>query len=563
MGPTILKKQKPKLRIIPLGGLEEVGRNMMVIEYGREIIIIDMGLQFPEEDMHGIDYIIPNISYLRGKENFIRGVIITHGHYDHIGAIPHLIGKLGNPTIFTAKLTAGIIRKRQEDFKNNQAKLNIYTVKSSDKLQLGPFKVEFLHVNHNIPDVLSVVVHTPEGTLMHTGDFKFDDYPVNDKPTDAKKIERLGKQGITVLFSDSTGSETPGNTISEKTIGESMEKILKQAKGRIIIGTFASLLSRIQQIVWLAEKLGKKVVVEGYSMKTNIEIAKELGYFKVKPNTIVTAKEIKRLPKKKIIILCTGAQGEGKAALMRIANREHREIRIEKGDTIIFSSSVIPGNENTVQKLKDSLTREGADIIHYQMMDVHAGGHAAIEDLKRMIRLAKPKYLVPVHGNRYMLKLHGDIGKQTGLPEKNIFIMDNGQILEFEQGQAKLQKKKVPADHVMVDGLGVGDVSHIVLRDRQMMAEDGMFVVIVTIDSKTGKLIGSPDIISRGFIYMKENKKLIEDTRNKVRNILIDKDSQMAANDEYIKNKIRNQIGEFLYQKTERRPMVLPVVIAV
>ncbi len=562
MTRTVLKKQKTNLKVIPLGGLEEVGRNMMVIEYDHDIIIIDMGLQFPEEDMHGIDYIIPNISYLRGKENYIRGVIVTHGHYDHIGAIPHLMDRLGNPTIFTGRLTAGIIKKRQEEFKTKN-KLSIYEVKINDSLQLGSFKVEFFHVNHNIPDVLGIAIHTPDGTLIHTGDFKFDYAPVNDEPADIGKIAKLGDKGVLALFSDSTASETPGNTISEKTIGDNLEKILKQVKGRIIIGTFASLLSRIQQIIFLAEKLGKKVLIEGFSMKTNVEIAKKLGYLKIKPGTLVSANDIKKMASNKIIIMCTGAQGESRAALMRIANKEHRQIRIEKGDTIVFSSSVIPGNENTVQKLKDSLTREGADIIHYQMMDIHAGGHAAAEDLKMMIRLTRPKYLIPVHGNRYMLKLHADLGHEMGLSDKNTLVLDNGQIVEFENGKATILKKRAPADDIMVDGLGVGDVSHIVLRDRQMMADDGMFVVIVTIESKTGKLIGNPDLISRGFIYMKENKKLIEETRRKVKKILVDKDPKMAANDAYIKNKIRNDIGQFLYTKTQRRPMVLPVIIAV
>ena len=558
----ITKKGKPKLKIIPLGGLEEVGRNMMLIEYERDIIIIDAGLQFPEEDMPGVDYIIPNISYLKGKENFIRGVIVTHGHFDHIGAIPHIMNKIGNPTIFTAKLTRAFIEKRQEEYKD-KAKLNIYTVDSSDVLQLGTFKVEFFRVNHTIPDGLGIAIHTPFGTIVHTGDFKFDPTPIGDDPADMAKIKRLGDQNILALCSDSTGADRPGHSISEKTIKENLKDAFKQTEGRIIISTFSSLITRIQQIFQIAEETGRKIAIDGFSMKTNVEIAKKLGNLKIKKGLLVSTKEIKNVPDNKAIILCTGAQGEERAILMRIANGEHRDLRIEKGDTIIFSSSVVPGNERTVQRLKDSITRRGAKIFHYQMMDIHAGGHGYQEDLKTMINLAKPKYFIPIHGNRYMLKIHGDLAQAVNIPEKNIFIADNGQIMEFDKEKGSLTKRKVPTDHVMVDGLGVGDVSNIVLRDRKMLAGDGMFVVIVTIDGKTGQLIQNPDLISRGFIYMKEQKGLVEQTRKKVRQVVERQDTKTLANYAYIKNKLRDEIGQFLYKKTERRPMVLPVVIEV
>lgn len=559
----MIKKNTPKLRVIPLGGMEEIGRNMMLIEYNYDIVIIDMGLQFPEENMHGIDYIIPNIEYLKGKENNIRGVIITHAHYDHIGAIPHLMPKLGNPTIFATRLTRAIIEKRQDDFKENKEKLNFYTITPEDRIKLGVFKVEFFRVNHNIPDGVGVAIHTPEGLLVHTGDFKFDYSPVNDQPADIGKIARLGAQNVLALFSDSTNAESPGYSISEATIGKTMEQIISKAPGRIIIGTFSSLLSRIQQIINIAAFYGRRVAIEGYSMKTNVEIAIHLGYLKVPPKILISSSEANRLDPKKVIIMCTGAQGEGKAVLMRIANKEHQEIEIEKGDTVIFSSSVIPGNENTVQKLKDSLSREGAHIVHYKLMDVHTGGHANAEDLKMMIQLTKPKYFMPIHGNRYFLEVHANLARSMNIEEKNIFVTDNGQIVEFQGGAGRVIKKFVPADHIFVDGLGVGDVSNIVLRDRQMMAGDGMFVIIATIDGKTGNLIGNPDIISRGFVYMKESKRLIEQTRKKVKQILVDKDPKMSANETYIRNKIRNDVGQFLFKKTERRPMVLPVIIEV
>ncbi|NQV00411.1 MAG: ribonuclease J, partial [Parcubacteria group bacterium] len=517
--------------------------------------------QFPEEDMPGIDYVIPNIAYLKGKENFIRGVIVTHGHFDHIGAIHHIMKKIGNPTIFTAKLTRAFIEKRQEEYKD-KGKLNIYTVDSSDVLQLGTFKVEFFRVNHTIPDGLGVAIHTPYGTIVHTGDFKFDPTPIGDEPVDMAKIARLGDQNVLALCSDSTGADRPGHSISEKTIKENLKEAFKQTDGRIIISTFSSLITRIQQIFQIAEETGRKIAIDGFSMKTNVEIARKLGNLKIKKGLLVSTKEIKNVPDNKVIILCTGAQGEERAILMRIANGEHKDLRIEAGDTIIFSSSVVPGNERTVQRLKDTITRRGAKIFHYQMMDIHAGGHGYQEDLKTMMGLAKPKYFIPVHGNRYMLKIHGDLAQSTGIPEKNIFIADNGQIMEFDENKGELTKRKVPTDHIMVDGLGVGDVSNIVLRDRKMLAGDGMFVIIVTIDNK-GRLVQNPDLISRGFIYMKEQKGLVEQTRKKVRQIVEGQDSKSLANYAYIKNKLRDEIGQFLYKKTERRPMVLPVVIEV
>ena len=550
-----------KLKIIVLGGLEEVGRNMTVLEYEDDIIIIDMGLQFSEEDMPGIDYIIPNISYLKGKEKNIRGVIITHGHYDHIGAIPHLIPRLGNPIIFGTPLTLGIIKKRQEDFKENE--LNIKTITSESVLQLGCFKIEFFKVSHNIPDCVGVIVYTPQGIVVHTGDFKFDLSPIGSSPTDMAKIASLSNKKVLALLADSTNAESPGHQISEKNIFETLEQILKQAPGRIIVGTFASLLGRIQQIIWLAEKLNRKVLIEGYSMKANVEIAQQLGYLKIKKGTLINIKEFEKLSDDKIIVFCTGAQGESRAVLMRIANKEHKKIEIKKGDTVIFSSSVVPGNERMVQRLKDAFYKQGAEVVHCQMMDVHAGGHAKQEDLKLLITLINPKYFIPIEGNHSFLRIHAKIAEIAGIDPKNIFVADNGQIIEFFNEQGKLTHKKVPTDYVMVDGLGVGDVSNVVLRDRKVMAEDGMLVIISTIDSKTGKLIGNPDIISRGFVYMKENKELIEQIRSKAKKILKDNDPRSKAFDNYLKDKIRNDLGQFVYSKTQRRPMILPVLIEV
>jgi ribonuclease J len=556
-----------KLRIMALGGLEEVGRNMMLIECEKEIIIIDMGLQFPEENMPGIDYIIPNTAYLEGKEDWIKGVIITHGHMDHIGGIPHIIGNIGNPPLFTGKLTAGLIRKRCEEFKKCP-RLNIAEINDETHLQLGrSFRVEFLRINHSIPDAFSVIIHTPMGTVFHTGDFKIDYSPVNDKPADLNRIARIGGRGILLLIADSTDATEPGYQISESSIGDEMDKIFEKQTGRIIIGTFASQLSRIQKIFDLAEKYGRKIYLQGRSMNDNVEIAHQIGYLKFNPRILIRDSDLKRLPDRKIMILGTGAQAESGAFLMRVVNGEHRSVSIKPGDTVIFSSSVIPGNERTIQSLKDMMVRQGARVIHYEMMDVHAGGHAKQEDLKLMMRLLKPRFVMPVEGNHYLLRAHADLAEQVGVPPENIFVADNGQVVEFTKNgheiRGALTKEKVPTDYIMVDGLGVGDVSNIVLRDRRVMSEDGMIVVIATIDSKTGDPIGNPDIISRGFVYMKENRELIEKTRMRVKKLVKDHDPRTPADDDYIKNKIRNDIGQFLFSQTKRRPMVLPVVIKV
>ncbi len=555
-----------KLRIIGLGGLEEVGRNMTLVEYDNDILIIDMGLMFPEEDMPGIDYIIPDISYLRGKQKNIKGVIITHGHYDHIGAISHLMPELGYPMIYTTPLTAGIIKKRHEEY--NLRPLNITTINpETDKIKTGHFLLEFFRVNHNIPDSVGVAINTPLGTIVHTGDFKIDFSPINDKPADLNQIAAIGGRGVLALLADSTNAGNPGYQISESVVEKEIDRIFIESTGMIITGTFASLLNRVQQLILLAEKYGRKVYLDGRSMISNVEIAHKLGYLKFKPDTLIEGHEIDKYPRNKVLVIGTGAQGEKNAVLKRIANKEHRYVDVEKGDSIVFSSSVIPGNERTIQNLKDVFYRQGARVYHYKMMDVHAGGHAQQEDLKLTIRLFKPKYYIPIEANFYLRIINADLAKDIGIPETNILLPENGQVTEFynkdRQVIGQLSKEKVPTEYVMVDGLGVGDVSNIVLRDRQVLADDGMFVVIATIDAKTGALVGSPDIISRGFVYMKESKGLIEEARTRVKKICHDKNPKSTADANEIKNKIRDEIGKFLFLKTKRRPMVLPVVIEV
>lgn len=568
---TVLQKQNNNgdyVKVIVLGGLEEVGRNMTLIECNKEIIIIDMGLQFPEEDMPGIDYIIPNISYLRDKIDWIKGVVITHGHYDHIGGIPHIMGEIGNPPMFMGALTAGLVRKRHQEYKTAPV-LKIKEINEELKLKLGAsFNLEFTRVNHSIPDCFAVIASTPLGKIMHTGDFKIDFTPVNDKPADLQRLAQIGNDGIMLLMSDSTDATHPGYQVSESAIGDEMGRIFEKIEGRIIIGTFASQISRVQKILELSQRFGRRVSLQGRSMNSNVEIAREIGYLKFDPKILVDDNELGRIPDNKVMIIGTGAQGESNAFLSRVVNGEHRSVHIKQGDTVLFSSSVIPGNERSIQNLMDMVVRQGAHIIHYRMLDIHAGGHAKAEDLKLMMRLIKPEYFMPIEANHYMLRAHAELAEQVGISKENIFVADNGQAVLFQKNNVgksvgSLTKEKVPSDYVMVDGLGVGDVSEVVLRDRLMMAGDGMIVIIATIDAKTGNIIGNPDIISRGFIYMKENRDLIEKTRMRVKNIVKDKNPMTPADDDFIKNKIRNDVGQFLFTQTKRRPMVLPVVIKV
>ena len=554
---------KLSLKFTPLGGCGEVTRSCYVYEYGEDIVIVDMGLQFPEEDMPGIDYLIPNIEYLIPKKRNIRGVIITHGHLDHIGAIPHLLEPLGHPVLYTMPLTRGMILKRQDDFKN-YAKPKVEIINENSKLKLGAFDIEFLHVNHNIPDSIGVVLKTPAGTVVHTGDWKFDHTPVNEKPADMARLKALGDEGILLLVSDSTGAKDPGRTMSESEIQKNLEEIFQKADGRIIAATFSSLLTRVQQLIWLSEQYGRKVLIEGYSMKSTVAVAQELGYLKVKKGTFVTKEEFSRLTHKEATVICTGANGEDRAVLMRIANGEHKYIQIDPRDSIVFSSSVVPGNEATVQRLKDTLYKKAGKIYHSESMDIHASGHAKGEDLKEMVRLIKPRYFIPMHGNYFMLRLHAELAMEAGVKPTHIVIAEDGEIIEMDRETVRKLKEKAPNNYIMVDGLGVGDVKEVVLRDRQMLAEDGIFVVIAVVDGHTGKVKGSPDIISRGFVYLKESRELLAQARHLIRRVIEDATAEMhPINWTFLKDELREELGKFLFKKTARRPMVLPVIIEV
>ena len=565
-----MKKQfKKNIRIIHLGGLGEVGRNMALIEYTppfkpREILIIDMGLKFADETLPGIDCIIQDISYLKGKSKNILGVLFTHGHYDHLGSVPYLIGKIGNPPIFASALTLRIISKRQDDFPH-QPKLDIEEVKDKSRIELGSFKIEFFKQTHSIPDNLGIFIQTPVGNIIHTSDFKFDSAPVNETPTNFERLKKLSERKIHLLMSDSTGAEQDGHSLSESTVMENLEKIFKNnTKGKIVISTFASLINRIQQIITLSEKYGRYVAIDGYSMRTNVDICRALKYIKIKKGSLILAKKIADYPDSKITLICTGAQGEAQAILMKIANKEYPYLRLKKGDSVVFSSSIVPGNERTVQTLKDEFYRQKTNVFHYKMMDIHASGHGKRDELKQMIQIMKPKFFFPVHGQYSMLSNHAEIAKEVGIPEKNIIVADNGQVVNLSRDNIFIENKTVPADHIMIDGFGAGAVEGIVLQDRKALAKDGIFVIIAIIDKKTGKVKGSPDIISRGFVYLKESKMLLAETRKKTVGI-INKTavSGGAVNWNHIKANIRNKVGDFLFTRTQRRPMILPVVIEV
>jgi len=560
-----VEKTEGALRVIPLGGQEEVGRNMTVFEYGGDIVILDMGIQFPEEDMPGIDYIVPNISWLRGKEKQIRGVILSHGHLDHIGAAPILLKKLNYPPIIGRDLTLAFVKKKLEDYENGSVRhlktMRVKTVR--DKIRLGKFEINFFDVEHSIMDAVGVIVKTPAGTVIHPGDWTIGRDPVNGKTITYSHLAKLPSPRILML--ESLGAvDTRPAAASEKEMYRNLERLISQAKGRVIIGTFSSQIRRIGRIIEYAERIGKKVALDGYSMKTNIEIAKELGYVKAHKETLIPISNISDYPDSKVVVICTGAQGEGNAVLSRIITDQHRHVKIRKNDTVIFSSSVIPGNERTIQRLKDNLYRKSDNVVHNDIMDVHTSGHSNAADIKNVLRQVRPDFFLPVYANHYMLKEAARLGREAGIKKENIFVLDNGDAIEFQSGRTNLKRKVADTSYVMVDGLGVGDIGQVVLRDRQVLARDGMFTIVTIIDSKTKRVIGEPQVTSRGFIYVKENFDLVNATKRKVKEVVraaTTRDESVDWN--FVKDQIRDTVGQFLFQKTERRPMVLPVVIEV
>lgn len=553
------------LRVIPLGGLEEVGANMMAYEYENDIIIVDAGFAFPDETTPGIDYIIPETKYLEDRKDKIRAMFITHGHMDHIGAIPYLLAKLGDPPIYTMTLSAGMIKKRLEEF-NLQGRVKLNALTTDDQVQVGNFQVRFFAVNHNIPDSVGLSINTPIGQVIHTGDWKFDHTPVNERPTEFHKIATFGGQGVLALMSDSTNALKPGYCSSEKELGVTIDRIFSDAKGRIIFASFSSLISRMQQVMDLAAKYNRKVIVTGRSMVNTLETALSLGYLKIQPKIIIKSEQASKFPDNQILVLTTGAQGEEASQLARMSRGEHRSIKIKSNDTIVISSSPIPGNERSIVAVLDNLTRQGATVIYNKVLDIHTSGHAQQEELKLMMQLTKPKHFVPIHGEHHMLAAHAKLAQSIGIPADRTFVLENGSVLEFNaNGEARVLNEKVESGYVFVDGLGVGDVGEVVIRDRQVMAQDGMFVVISTVDRHSGKLTSPPEILSRGFVYMKNNDDLIREVKHEIRKMIEGTGAKAGMEPSYadLRQQIRDNIGEYLFQKTQRRPMILPVIIEV
>ncbi len=555
---------KGTLRIIPIGGQEEVGRNCMIYEYENDVVILDLGLQFPEDGMPGIDYIVPNLKYLIGKEKNVRGVVFSHGHLDHIGATQIVLEQLGYPPIIGMPLTLTMIKARLEDRKKGSSK-HLKTIMVTDikqRVQLGNFNVGFFQVEHSIMDSMGTILETPEGTILHPGDWTMERDADDKTHVHYDHLENVKRPSMLML--ESLGALKEGRHATHEELYENLVEILKNAPGRVIIATFGSLVERVKWLIEAGGKLGKKVALDGYSMKKNIEMAKELGYVKPDKNTLIDVHTTDSYPDDKIAIVCTGAQGEENAVLNRITSGEHRSVRLRKSDTVVFSSSVIPGNERSIQKLKDNIYRQCDNVIHGDIMDVHISGHGTRRDILDMMTQTKPDFFMPVYGNHFFLKeAQKLVVEKGGFPKEKTFVPDNGSIYDMKDGKVKTYHVKAPSDYVFVDGLGVSDSQHIVLRDRQVLAEDGMLVVIATINKKTAALMQNPDIISRGFVFLKDNKKLIEDVRHKVKTIIGKSAPDTWADTDQIRNDLRDKIGQFVFTKTGKRPMVLPVVITV
>ena len=536
-----------------------MGKNMIAVEYDNDIVILDCGMMMPDETMLGIDYVIPDPAYLEKNIKKLRGIFVTHGHEDHIGAIQHLAPKLGVP-VYAPRLAAALIKVNLEEA-GNVGNVRVITYSADDKIRAGIFTVSFVRVNHSIPDTFCIVVDTPEGKIMYTGDFKFDPTPPDGIKTEYHKLEALGRERLLLLLSESTNAHTPGRTDSEQVIVDAFMQIFARTRGRLIVASFASRIDRIQHVIAAAIKYKRKVAIAGRSMIKYFKVASDLGYIRTPKDLLVPLHAVKKLPDSQVVILSTGSQGQEGSALQRMAFGEHKQVKIKPGDTVVLSSSAIPGNERSITAVINNLYREGANVIFDKKMQIHVTGHCYQEEMKEMIRLTRPRWFTPVHGEYYMLIAHRELALAMGIPASNILVVEDGDTIEFKGGKA-VRGKKVPVGGIMVDGLGVGDVKEVVLRDRQAMAKEGMIVLITVVDKK-GKLIGSPDIISRGFVYMREKGDLIDKTRQRVKKIFAQHPAKTPDGWGNIKLKLRENIGEFLFRETERRPLVLPVVIEV
>jgi ribonuclease J len=551
---------RQKLRIIPLGGLGEIGKNMMAIEFANDIIVIDAGLMFPEEDMLGVDLVIPDISYLLERREKLRGIIITHGHEDHIGALPYILPQLNLP-VYGSKLTLGLISVKLKEHRSAK-KATLRTIQPGVKFSLGNFKIEPFSVCHSIPDALGFSIYTPIGTVIHSGDFKIDYTPVDGKLTELAKLAQLGTEGVLLLLADSTYAELPGYTPSETVVGEALGRIIAEAPGRVIITTFSSLISRIQQVIDAAAKHNRHVFVIGRSMRDTTRMALELGYLKAPPDVLRRFEEIHRFPHDKVVLLTTGSQGEPTSALVRIANRDNSQVRIIPGDTVIMSATPVPGNEALVNRTIDNLFRQGAHVIYEKLAQVHVHGHGSQEELKLLLNLVKPKFFAPIHGEYRHLSLHARLAKSLGIPETNIFVLENGNILELDREKGKIVGR-LPAGNVYVDGLVMGDLASVILRDRKLLSRDGIVVVIVAIDKKDkGRIVGRPDIVSRGFVDMKEGETILEQGRDLVKAAL-DRSGGQPLEWSFINTKVKDTLSKFFYEQTRRRPMILTTAVEV
>ncbi len=550
---------KPILKIIPLGGLSEIGKNMMALEYADDILVIDVGLMFPEQEMLGIDLVIPDISYLLEKREKIRGIVVTHGHEDHIGAMPYLLPQLNVP-VYATKLTRGLISVKLKERKA-LAGADLRMASFGQKITLGKFTVELFPVCHSIPDAAGLIIQTPIGTVVHSGDFKLDYTPVSGEPTALSRLAQLGGQGVLLLLSDSTYAELPGYTPSESVVGETLDRIMGEASGRVIVATFSSLLSRVQQVIDAAAKHQRRVFIVGRSMTNTTRIALELGYLKAPDGVLARMDELKGMPHNKVAFVTTGSQGEPTSALVRIANRDHPQLHIIRGDTVVISATPIPGNEGLVNRTVDSLFKQGAQVLYDKVAKVHVHGHASQEELKLMLTLVKPKFFMPIHGEYRHLSLHAKLAESVGIPRDNIFVLEDGDILELGP-QAGKKAGKVTSSNVYVDGLSVGDIGSVVLRDRKMLSRDGIVMVIIAVNRQTGKLVGRPDIVSRGFVDSPESKDMLDESRDLVARVL-DHGGAHPADWSFINTKVRDTLNRFYYEQTRRRPMVLPFMVKV
>ena len=555
-----MSKSKKKLRIIPLGGMGEIGKNITVFEYGENIIVVDCGIAFPENEMLGVDLVIPDITYLIKNKDKIKGVILTHGHEDHIGAIPYILKQINIP-VYGTRLTLGLLKNKLEEHGIVEC-TTLKTIKPTDEIKLGVFSIEFIRSTHSIADCVALAIRSPVGVVVHTSDFKIDYTPIEEEPMDIARLGELGREGVLLLMCDSTNIERKGYTMSESTVGDSFEDIFVNAQGRILVASFASNIHRIQQVINAAVKYNRKVAVCGRSMDNVINVALELGYMTVPKGTIIDVDQINKYPPERLVILTTGTQGEPMSALSRISSSDHKKVEINPGDLVVISATPIPGNEKLVFRVINDLFKKGAKVIYEELADIHVSGHACQEELKLIHSIIKPKYFMPIHGEYRHLRQHSLMAQKLGMTANNIFVMDIGNVLEINQDNARIHGS-VPSGYLLVDGLGVGDVGNIVLRDRKHLSEDGLIIVVVAMAKESSQVVSGPEIISRGFVYVRESEYLIEELREKAKSAMKKKKKKGKYDWNSIKSAIRDDLKNYIYKKTKRKPMILPIIIEI